>query len=455
MDCQTSRELIIDDSKYEAFEQVLDYLDLGGRSPQLRRASPSSEDETTMTKVLDSSSLPQKHTRVLFVRVNRIYCGGVRSSSYSGFGLAEKTWLQLLNVAMIPPNAVELLHDKNGGYWSCFTYCSGNTASIASTNTREHNSCAYHVALRLCKWLGKDHFLYARHDFHTGKNLILVAGSGKTAEITRLQSQYQEASPPHLFSVVCAILTTWNNEIASIGWDLDFATQKLEAETGFSNRLFNHGPLPPEQLSLRKELIATRENLYGACRASEILRDIFKFIENELSKENDDDEIGALSLPPYKAETVLIWKEQLSRQLQQRAVQQDSQQAQLSSLIRRVDAQWQITTALISPHNTGLTIQMARDSRNDSILMRRIAFMTIIFLPPTFLATFFSMSFFHVNEGHLTVSRWIWLYVVCTLPLTVFLGMAYGDVGERWKRLINRWHPKSSSNVQEKGESLG
>lgn len=168
------------------------------------------------------------------------------------------------------------------------------------------------------------------------------------------------------------------------------------------------------------------------------MRDFVTFLDRELSSDGTYQDGRSPSSPNDKASSRRILEGQLSKQLRQRAVQQGSQQAQLTSLIRRVDAQWQITTALISQHNTNLTIQMARDSRNDSILMRRIAFVTIIFLPPTFLATFFSMSFFHVSEGHLTVSSWIWLYVVCTLPLTVFLGFAYGDVGTRWKQLLSR-----------------
>ena len=95
-------------------------------------------------------------------------------------------------------------------------------------------------------------------------------------------------------------------------------------------------------------------------------------------------------------------------------------------------------------------MQMARDSRNDSVLVRRIAFVTIIFLPATFMATFFSMSFFHVSDGRLTVSKWIWLYVVCTLPLTFFLGAAYGDIRERWRRLWLRPQTKSNFEAQEK-----
>ena len=398
--------------------------------------------------ILDLSSLPEQHTRVLFVKAERVY---VRPrTTYWGYDLTQNTWLNILNAANIPPNAVELLHDTKGAYWSCLIYCAKTLPTSANNQSGSDRACAYHVALRLCKWLGKEQFLHSRKDFRTGKSLVLLVGMGKSSQITQLQTQFSRGNPPHLFSVICAIITCWINEIATIGWDLDFATQRLESETGFANRFFQEAPLPAEQLTLRKGLVITRENLYGACRATEIMRDISTFLGTELSNNGTFRQgRGDCQSPNANASNGRL-ESQLARQLQQHAVQQDSQHVQLMSLVRRVDAQWQITTALMSQHNTNLTIQMAKDSRNDSVLMRRIAFVTIIFLPATFMATFFSMSFFHVSEGHLTVSSWIWLYAVCTAPLTIFLAMAYGDIGERWKRWQSSFKSTKRNRFKEK-----
>ena len=68
---------------------------------------------------------------------------------------------------------------------------------------------------------------------------------------------------------------------------------------------------------------------------------------------------------------------------------------------------------------------MAKDSRTDSILMRRIAFITIVFLPATFMATFFSMAFFHTDQEALLMSNWIWLYFAITVPITLLLAQQY------------------------------
>lgn len=113
-----------------------------------------------------------------------------------------------------------------------------------------------------------------------------------------------------------------------------------------------------------------------------------------------------------------------------------AQVAQVGSLHRRTQSQWEMTNALIATHTNHLNIEMARDSRTDSELMRRISFVTIVFLPATFIATFFSMGFFIVDDNGtaLRVSRWIWLYFVCTMPLTALMGWQYAPASRFWSR---------------------
>jgi hypothetical protein len=55
--------------------------------------------------------------------------------------------------------------------------------------------------------------------------------------------------------------------------------------------------------------------------------------------------------------------------------------------------------------------------------MRLITAITLIFLPATFVATFFNTSFWDFapeNEGA-KVSRWVWLYAVVTMGLTLLV----------------------------------
>lgn len=62
----------------------------------------------------------------------------------------------------------------------------------------------------------------------------------------------------------------------------------------------------------------------------------------------------------------------------------------------------------------------AIESLRKSHIMSSIGVVTMLFLPATFIATLFSTSFFdfHSKDGPV-VSRWIWLYVVVTVLMTV------------------------------------
>ena len=450
MDASTGLLLIDQRSRYIADDQLLKqnlkYLDIGAADPQVREVLQDTRSATSVRDLLALSSLPSQHTRIFFLGARRHY--NLPRETYCSFTTTAGTWRQILDAGNVPPSAVELLYDRNGGYWFFTTYCSNNKCAQSSSRSDQDTVCAYHIALKVSTWLGNECFLYARHDLHARNNFVLIAGTGHSGVMTHLQEQFTYTRPPHLFSVICAVTTKWMNDIASIGLEQDFATQQLESETGFSNRFYQTQPLRPDQLSLRKSLVITSENLHSACRASLILQDITTFLITELS-EDGTYYLTSEKRPPRPFPMPRL-EMQLTQQLRQRAVQLGTMKNQLQSLIRRVDAQWQITTALMSQHNTNLTMQMAKDSRNDSILVRRIAFVTIIFLPATFMATFFSMSFFHVSDGRLTVSKWIWLYVVCTLPLTFFLGAAYGDIRERWRRLWLRPQTKSNFEAEEK-----
>ncbi|OAG01400.1 uncharacterized protein CC84DRAFT_1262488 [Paraphaeosphaeria sporulosa] len=79
-----------------------------------------------------------------------------------------------------------------------------------------------------------------------------------------------------------------------------------------------------------------------------------------------------------------------------------------------VEAQVQMVYALRAQQDNEMSHQYGAD-------MRVISIVTLIFLPGTFVATLFSTSFWDfgpLNEGPL-VSKWVWLYWVVTIVLTM------------------------------------
>jgi hypothetical protein len=77
--------------------------------------------------------------------------------------------------------------------------------------------------------------------------------------------------------------------------------------------------------------------------------------------------------------------------------------------------------------------------------MRVITAITLVFLPGTFVATLFSTSFWNFDP-HATgpmVSRWVWLYFVITLALTlIVLGVwrGYTIIMQSVKTIKGIWH---------------
>ena len=271
-------------------------------------------------------------------------------------------------------------------------------------------------------------FVYVRFDLHKNTTFILVMGTSADSELDRLLSQFEDVRSPHLLSILLALTSTWAQQIERVRWGLDFSVQSLEAKTGHSSFNFKGiRPLPPEKLALQKDMAVTLDTLKGVHRASTHLEEIFGHL------------LGSLDVLDRLQHESASGKQHLARQIKsairQRQSQTNAQAAQISGLIARVDAQWNIVSSLVSRHNNELNLGMARDSRNDSVLMRRIAGVTTIFLPATFMATFFSMMFFHTEgNGNLRVNSTIWVYFVCTIALSVLIVLffRYSELWQRW-----------------------
>ncbi|KAM0809904.1 hypothetical protein AB5N19_10251 [Seiridium cardinale] len=67
-----------------------------------------------------------------------------------------------------------------------------------------------------------------------------------------------------------------------------------------------------------------------------------------------------------------------------------------------------------------LTVGISKAAQQDSSQMKTIAILTMTFLPGTFVATLFSMSFFDWrNNTDTMMSPYIWIYIVVTIFLTL------------------------------------
>ncbi|KAJ5637654.1 hypothetical protein N7490_007533 [Penicillium lividum] len=101
---------------------------------------------------------------------------------------------------------------------------------------------------------------------------------------------------------------------------------------------------------------------------------------------------------------------------------------------KRLENEIQLKFNQVAQYDAGVTVDISRAAREDSANMNSIAIVTLLFLPPTFLAAIFSMSFFNYDRDlGWSVSDKFWIYWVFTVPLTAvsFLFWYY------WGRILS------------------
>lgn len=87
---------------------------------------------------------------------------------------------------------------------------------------------------------------------------------------------------------------------------------------------------------------------------------------------------------------------------------------------KRLQNEIQLAFNIVAQHDAGLTVDISRAARSDSATMKTLAFVTLTFLPPTFICAIFSMSFFDYDTGSgWGVSDKIWIYWAIAIPTTI------------------------------------
>ncbi|KAK5064481.1 hypothetical protein LTR84_000314 [Exophiala bonariae] len=90
-------------------------------------------------------------------------------------------------------------------------------------------------------------------------------------------------------------------------------------------------------------------------------------------------------------------------------------------LLKRAFALRDVIFLLIAQQDSRTTKELTRAAKIDSSAMTAIAALTMLFLPATFVATFFGMNFFQFDESQnlLTTSHNAWIFGAIAIPLTI------------------------------------
>jgi len=117
---------------------------------------------------------------------------------------------------------------------------------------------------------------------------------------------------------------------------------------------------------------------------------------------------------------------------------------------KRLQAQQNVIFNLIAQQDNTLNVEIARDSaelvaasKRDSSAMKIIAFLTTIFLPGTFISSFFAMPLFDwdAESSRGIVTPHFWVYWAVTIPLTLLTMVIIAlwiQVQERKRKAISR-----------------
>ncbi|KAI0168631.1 hypothetical protein BJ166DRAFT_261172 [Pestalotiopsis sp. NC0098] len=216
---------------------------------------------------------------------------------------------------------------------------------------------------------------------------------------------------------------------------IDKSIHELEQETGFGASGFlvtayNAGSARRDfviesalvRLQSQQTELAT---LASVSRYSERLAD---FLVDAMTKLD-----GTLRLPEHapmiEAEDEVVHLLELARS------QAQSVASVVQALKERVQSQTNLIFSLISSEENRISRLVAEESakvaissKRDSMAMKTVAVLTMIFLPGTFVAAFLSMPLFEWNAdtgGYPSSTPFHWVYWVITLPLTIALTIGW------------------------------
>ncbi|PTB46478.1 hypothetical protein M441DRAFT_127364 [Trichoderma asperellum CBS 433.97] len=94
----------------------------------------------------------------------------------------------------------------------------------------------------------------------------------------------------------------------------------------------------------------------------------------------------------------------------------------IHTTLERLKVQREAREARLNLEIAGEQRRIAHASKRDSTAMKTISLMGALFLPGTYLASVFSMTFFNFQSGaDPVISNWLWVYFIITVPLTILI----------------------------------
>lgn len=427
MDAESIAKLLEEDTLYanEEHPWCLDYACVTDSTLYHRQTQANDCHETGIfsAKVLNS------RLTLVHIRQRRLYLKGDTTSAIS---VDTLMWLALLKRFEILPSFVELLHDNNGCTLAHISYeqTTGREDRPGPMAPNERTPDAFHVGYKMGSAMDEEYAIYARQSLKTGCTVIFVLGTDPSAAQTSALRLLKAEPHASLFHVIFALQSTILTKLERIRWRLDYMTQDFEAETGFTT-LKRPGTVTPQKLQHvgwnRDKIVAAWEPRFlkwGSARIILNFKALLRHIDmyGKISKHQPNDP-GVAELDNLR--TACKMKVELAQSQHDNTLELQSRLNSQLDAIRTLkdqrDTDLNIQIAKATKHDSETNVQIAMAVQHESELMRRITLITMLFLPATFVATFFSMVFFQ-NTGRLVETVYqIWWFPAVSIPLTLII----------------------------------
>ncbi|KGO37604.1 Mg2+ transporter protein, CorA-like/Zinc transport protein ZntB [Penicillium expansum] len=103
---------------------------------------------------------------------------------------------------------------------------------------------------------------------------------------------------------------------------------------------------------------------------------------------------------------------------------------------KRLQNEIQLAFNTVAQASAATSVEIGRAAQIDNSAMKTIAFVTLAFLPPTFISSIFSMSFFQCGDNGWGMSNKFWLYWVVAIPTTIATVMIW----QYWHKISPSLH---------------
>lgn len=292
-------------------------------------------------------------------------------------------WHAILEKYDVLPSFVELSYSKNG---STFGFRLQNTRQdTLSIEKTSQSGDVFHMAYKLGTWPNAESAIYARHELGTGRTFVLLFGLISPEKMDRVMRLLQAKAGANGFHIVYSMLCESLDVVEKVRRQLEYRTRAHEAKTGFTtlDNIHDVEPVKPEQLEFKRDLTATTLYTDHIAGASKRVRLNLEAFVHHLDLFED----ASRSFPMSKMEESAL--RAICNACDMKIALANSQYDLTQGLKARLAAQVDVTKTLMAQRDTQLNIEIAKAAQRDSQLVRGIAAVTMIFLPATFMATFF------------------------------------------------------------------